>query len=391
MDAEVIVIGLGAIGSAATWQLARRGVDVLGLELFELGHARGASHGDSRIIRLSYHTAEYVRAAGEAYADWALLEADCRQRLVTVTGGVDIFPPGAAIPIEGYTAALTAAGVPFEVLDAGQGRRLCPALLIPDAAQVLVQSRTGFVPADRATRLMRTQAAARGARLREHCPVKGLREVAGGVEVRTASGPVLRARTAVLACDAWTNRLLAGLGVSLPLTVTREHAVHFQIAPDAVPRHRPGPFRVWIWMDDPSYYGFPCLDGSTLKVGQDCGGEVIEPGGDGVGPRVAPDREYVQRVRGFVAGRIPAAGPVARVTTCRYTLTPDRDFVLGPVPGHERVLVALGAAHGFKFAPWFGRVLADLVTSGTTSSRIGAFAPDRVALRDPDQAVRWLV
>jgi sarcosine oxidase len=195
----------------------------------------------------------------------------------------------------------------------------------------------------------------------------------------------------VVACDAWTNRLLAGLGVALPLTVTREHAVHFAIAPDAVPRHSPGAFGVWIWMDDPSYYGFSCLDGATVKVGQDCGGVTIEPDGDGVGPQVAPDDGYLQQMRGFVAARIPAAGPVARVTTCRYTLTPDRDFVLGPVPGLQRVLLALGAAHGFKFAPWFGRVLADLATERTTPSQIGAFAPDRAALSEPEPAVRWLV
>ncbi len=125
---DVAVVGLGGLGSATAWQLARRGVSVVGLEKFELGHLRGASHDTSRILRRSYHTPAYVRLAGEAYDDWADLERVSGERLVTVTGGVDLFPPGAAIPADDYAASMVAGGVPFEQLDAasassGAGRR----------------------------------------------------------------------------------------------------------------------------------------------------------------------------------------------------------------------------------------------------------------------------
>ena len=114
---EYAVVGLGALGSATAWQLARRGQRVLGLERFELGHERGASHDSSRIIRHSYHRPDYVRLTLETYRDWATLEADTGEQLVTVTGGVDLFPPGAAIPAVDYTASMNEVSVPYEVLD----------------------------------------------------------------------------------------------------------------------------------------------------------------------------------------------------------------------------------------------------------------------------------
>ncbi len=151
---DVVVVGLGGLGSATAWQLARRGVSVVGLERFELGHLRGASHDTSRILRRSYHTPAYVRLAGEAYDDWADLERLSGERLVTVTGGVDLFPPGAAIPADDYAASMVAGGVPFEQLDAaGVGRRW-PALRVPEGTVALQQDDTAIVPAGRSTATM---------------------------------------------------------------------------------------------------------------------------------------------------------------------------------------------------------------------------------------------
>ena len=117
---DVVVVGLGALGSAAALHLARRGQRVLGLERFELGHRRGASHDTSRILRHSYHTPAYVRLTQEAYDDWAQLERWSGEQLVTVTGGLDLFPPSPAIPMDDYTASLSTVGVPFELLDVAE-------------------------------------------------------------------------------------------------------------------------------------------------------------------------------------------------------------------------------------------------------------------------------
>jgi sarcosine oxidase len=252
---------------------------------------------------------------------------------------------------------------------------------VPAGATVLHQPATGAVAADRGTAAMRRRALARGAVLRDRSPVTGLREAGDGVELRTSDGATYRARHVVVAADAWTNDVLGMLAASdpggdavapLPLTVTQEHVVHFAVDPGS---HAPGRFPTWIWMDDPSYYGLPEYGEATVKVGRDCGGREVAPDGSRV-----PDPEYVARLTAFVRARVPGAGPAVRVTACLYTLTPDRDFVLGPLPGHERVLVALGAAHGFKFAPWFGGVLADLVAGDEPESPLAPYAPGRASL-----------
>ena len=113
---EYVVVGLGALGSAAAYELAARGADVVGLERFELGHHRGASHDSSRILRHSYHTPGYVRLTFDAYDDWARLETESGEHLVTTVGGLDLFPPGCAIPPEDYVSSMTLSGVDFETL-----------------------------------------------------------------------------------------------------------------------------------------------------------------------------------------------------------------------------------------------------------------------------------
>ena len=129
--ADVAVVGGGGLGTATAWQLARRGVDVVLVERFAFGHRNGASHDTSRILRRSYHTPGYVRLAGEAYDDWALLSSEAGKQLVTTTGGVDLFPPGAAIPAVDYAASMAACGVPFDELSAAEVAARWPAFAPP--------------------------------------------------------------------------------------------------------------------------------------------------------------------------------------------------------------------------------------------------------------------
>ena len=168
-----VVVGLGALGSAAAYHLAKRGRSVLGLEQFELGHARGASHDTSRILRHSYHTPEYVRLTQDAYDDWALLSADAGQELVTVVGGLDLFPPHPAIPMDDYTQALTKVGIPFELLGADAVEHRWPQFSLPDGTVGLYQERGAIVPAGPGTAAMQDLARRYGAVLRDHSPVAG--------------------------------------------------------------------------------------------------------------------------------------------------------------------------------------------------------------------------
>jgi sarcosine oxidase len=406
---DTVVIGAGGLGSATAWQLARRGVDVVLLEKFGFGHKRGASHDTSRILRRSYHTPAYVALANEAYDDWALLESDSGEQLVTTTGGLDLFPPGASIPAIDYTTSMAACGVPFEELSVAEVAARWPALSLPAGTLAVHQADTSMVPAGRSTATMQRLARENGAALYDDAAVTSLVDRgAEGIEVvvgagddagagvsGTASGGHgatyrrFLARRVVLTADAWTNDLLAHLGTSLPLTVTREQVTYF--APSAPERFGSDRLPVWIWMDDPSFYGFPTYDeggnGAFVKAAQDCGGAVTS----GDGRSFDTDPAALDLLRGFVNGLLPGVGPPAHTVTCLYTLTPDRDFIVGPVPAHPAVLLGLGAGHAFKFAPTFGRLLADLAVSGSTSSDIAAFAPDRAALLDAGYPVSWLV
>ncbi len=389
---DVVVVGLGGLGSSSAWQLARRGASVVALEQFELGHVRGASHDTSRILRRSYHTPAYVRLAGEAYDDWDEVERESGETLVTRTGGVDLFPPGAAIPAGDYTGSLRAEGVPFSLLTPDEVTSRWPSMSIPEGTVALSQEDTSIVPAGRSTRVLQRLAGLAGARLYDESPVTSLVAHDDGTVTVTAAGRAdgsFRARHVVLTADAWTNQLLAHLGTSMPLTVTREQVTYF--APSRPDRFAADSVPVWIWMDDPSFYGFPTYDeggsGAYVKAGQDVGGAVTTA----ESRSFAPDVGAEQRLTRFVQGLLPGVGTPTSTVTCLYTLTPDRDFVVGPLPELESVLVGLGAGHGFKFVPTFGRLLADLVTAGSTSSDIAAFAPGRPALVEAGHPTSWLV
>jgi sarcosine oxidase len=381
-DVDYVVVGLGALGSAAAWHLASRGHSVVGLEQFELGHAKGASHDTSRILRHSYHTPGYVGLTLEAYDDWARLEQASGESLVTVVGGLDLFPPGCVIEPDDYVDSMTELGISFESLTAPEITSRFPMFTVPPHTIGLYQQRGAIVPAARGTAAMQRLAGEAGATLLGSTPVDRVTDQ--GSHLTVHAGDTSYTCGGVVVCaDAWTNHVLAGLGVRIPLTVTLEQVTYFAppdpTAYDGMP--------LWIWMDEPSYYGFPCYGEATLKAAQDCGGPAVDP--DARTTDVDP--EMLERLSGFLGDLLPESGEPVRSLRCQYTLTPDRDFVLAPVPDHPAVVVGLGAAHGFKFAPTFGRILADLVTTGTTPSDIAAFGFDRPGLTDPAFEPSWMV
>jgi sarcosine oxidase len=382
---EYVVVGLGAIGSATCYELARRGHRVLGLERFRLGHDRGASHDSSRILRHSYHTPEYVRLTRQAYDDWARLERDAGERLVTVVGGLDLFPPDPAIGMADYTGSLGAVGIEYELLDVDAVAERWPQFRLPKGTTGLHQARGAIVPAARGTRTLQDRARAHGADLRDEVRVTGIRDLGGsGVQVQTDQGSH-RCRRVVVCADAWTNEVLGGLGMRLPLEVTNEQVTYFR--PSRPEHFAVGRLPLWIWMDDPSFYGFPCYGEQTVKAAEDCGGPPVDP----ETRSHEPDHGMLERLVGHVRGMLPGAGDPVRSVRCLYTLTPDRDFVVDAVPGHEAVVVGLGAGHGFKFAPTLGRLLADLAVHGGTETDLTPFTMTRPALTDPSYAPHRLV
>jgi sarcosine oxidase len=372
------VIGLGGLGSGIAYWLARRaGADVLGLEQFAIGHHRGASQDHSRIARLSYHTPGYVELAKGAFDAWARLESDSEQRLLVNTGGLDLWPEGAAIPMADYTSSLSARAVPFEILDAGEIHTRWPPFTLADDVAGLYQEAGGIAAAARCNAAHIDMARTLGAALRAGVRVTSLRENEGEVEVVTDEG-TYRCRKAIVAADAWTNELLSPLGVTLPLTITQEQVTYFQAADlDAFSPER---FPIWIWMDEPSFYGFPVFGEAATKAAQDVGGREVTARSR----TFETDEAALERVVRFLETHIPGAlGPVLYSKTCLYTMPPDRDFIIDSVPGHPDVLVAQGAAHGFKFASIIGRIVSELAIDGRTSHDISTFRMARPALTEP--------
>jgi sarcosine oxidase len=362
-DVDHLVIGLGGLGSGALYWLRRladeRGAttSVVGLEQFQLGHLNGASHDHSRIIRHSYHTPGYVRLAAGAYDAWAAVEAELGEALIVRTGGLDLFPDGAAIPMDDYTTSMDELRVPYEVWDAAEVRRRYPQFHLDDDVVSLFQADTGIAPAARGTAAHQRLAAHRGAEAITEAPVKHLTSDGAGEITVVAGGVTYRSGSVTVCADGWTNELLAPLGIEIPLEVTREQVAYYP-----TPHHQD-------------------------KAAEDVGGQ----------PTTARTRTFdtdhasMERMGRFLERTLPGIPHgTPKVTTCLYTLTKDRDFVLDDVPGHPGLQVALGAGHGFKFASWFGRTLAERAIHGSTEWDLTPFRFDRPALTDPNFVANYL-
>lgn len=387
---DAIVVGLGAIGSGAAYWLSRRlGDRVLGLEQFELGHPYGAGQDHSRIIRLSYHRPDYVRLARRGYEAWTDVEAEAGTTIVTRTGGLDVAPREAAIPLSDYTASMTAEQVPFEHLDGPEIVRRWPQWRLGDEHHGLFQADAGIADPNRGNAAHQRLARARGATLLERTRVARLGQMGDGtIEVETADGTVHRAPRVVLAADAWTNDLLASFDRRLSLTTIQAQVTYF--APPDPAAFAPDRFPIWIWMDDPSFYGFPTYGEAGPKAAEDVGGDEVTPA-----TRTFERNEVgFRRLSDFLERHLPGhVGPEIYTKTCLYTLTPDRDFVVDRVPDAPGVLVALGAAHAYKFASVLGRILAELATDGSTPSacEIEHFRIDRPILLEESPVTSFLV
>ena len=296
------------------------------------------------------------------------------------TGGLDLAPPGAAIGLDDYVTAMTECEVPFEHLDAGELMRRWPQWRLGADTHGLFQADAGFVDPSRATAAHQRLAHANGARLIARTPVTAIDWRDGEAVVRTADA-TYRAGAVVLATDAWTNELLEPIDRRLPLTVTREQVTYFTARDRSA--FVPERFPIWIWMDVPSFYGFPTYGEAGPKIGEDVGGVETTARTRSYDP----DPAGLERATAFVAKHLPGMnGPELVTKTCLYTMTPDRDFVVDSLPDMPGIQVCLGAAHGFKYASVLGRILAERIIDGSSASDgdLAGFAIDRPVLRMAD-------
>ncbi len=332
MQAEVVVGGAGVNGLATAWALAREGRDVLVLEQFPLGHARGSSHGASRIFRLAYPEAHWVRLAQEALEGWRELEAETGTKLLELNGLIELVSD----PSEGSAGALDECGVPWSLLDPAEAERRFP-LRVPDGLQVVFQEDAGYVRADRAL-----EAFSRGLRILPETKVLSLDPL------DTTAGRI-EAQAVVVTAGPWAKELLAGV-VDLPVVPTRETVAYFRLESE-----KPVP-SVVDFKPDTTLHGTYALaaPGIGLKIGRHKSGPPADPDEEG-----QPDLEVVEHVAEVVAERFPDADPEpVKVETCFYTNTDDDRFIL---ERHDRIVVGSACSgHSFKFAPAVGRRLAAL-------------------------------
>ena len=364
---DVAVCGLGAMGSAAVHQLARRGKRVLGLERFAPGHDRGSSHGATRIIRLGYFEhPSYVPLLRRAYQLWRELE-DAGRQLLHVTGIAEIGSPASAL-VQGTLAAAQLHGLPHEVLTAPELMRRFPAFRLPPDFVAVLQRDGGFLDVEPAIETQIALATAAGAEIRSRETVRAIEPHADCVRIVTDRGAV-EAGAVIVAAGPWTRSLLPELAA--PLRVTREVVGWFEPAHTA--QFAAGRFPVFIIESRHGmHYGIPPHGGAGIKVAKHHHrNQAVDP--DSYDRTVSADDEAL--IRAALADHIPAAnGRLIAAKTCLYTMTPDGDFVIDRLPGSPNVIVASPCSgHGFKFAPVIGEILADLATTGATRHDIARF------------------
>jgi sarcosine oxidase len=366
--ADVLVLGLGGMGTAAAWRLAQRGVSVVGLEQFSLGHDRGSSHGHTRIIRQAYYEhPAYVPLVRRAYEGWYDLEQARGEHLLTACPCLTLGPPSSEL-VQGVLRSAEEHRLPIEELSREEVVRRYAAFTPAADAVGVIEHTAGFLRVERCVLAMAAEVRRLGADLRDNEPATGWRREGDSVVVTTARGEY-RAPRLVITAGPWAGRLLGECGSRL--RVMRQVALwHGSSRPDLFRRDR---FPIFIAETGAGYfYGIPAIDPRGVKVARHYGAPEL-PSVDGIDRAVADDDRAA--VRGFLDAYLPAAdGPCADGSVCIYTLTPDRHFLIDRHPEADGVVFAAGfSGHGFKFAPVVGEILADLALDGATRWPIDLF------------------
>ena len=366
---DVIVVGVGGMGSAAVHHAAARGARVLGLEQFDIPNDLGSSHGLSRIIRLAYwEHPDYVPLVARAYDLWRALEVAAQESLLVVTGSIDA-GDAASANVAGARAACRRFSLTYDELDSRALTARCPGYRLPADAVAIYQPDGGFLRPERCIAAHVELARRRGAEVRDREQVIGWEEIDGGVRVRTRAGAYDGARL-ILTAGPWTGSLLPRTASLL----SPERQVMLWTRAVRPELFQAGLFPVfYVTLDAGPFYGFPIHDGHGFKIGKyHHRREVVDP--DTMARECSAEDEAV--LRDGIRRYFPDAdGPTLAMKTCLFTNTPDEHFVIDTLSGAPRVSIAAGfSGHGFKFCSVVGEILADLALDGGTRHDISLFS-----------------
>ena len=366
---DVIVIGVGGMGSAAVYHAARRGCRVLGLEQFDIPHNLGSSHGITRIIRLAYAEGpQYVPLLRRSYELWRQLEATAGERLLYITGGIDAGPEKSAI-VRGVLRSCARFHLPHEVLDAAAMNRRFPGYRLTSDIVSVYQADSGFLVPERCVVAHVNAALDLGAEIHARERVTGWKANRRGVTITTERGEY-RARRLILSAGPWMRQLIPALhGAAVP-----ERQVVIWMQP-LVPRYfQLGQFPIFnMETRDGRYYGFPVFSVPGFKFGRFY--HRSERGdADSLDRECHPEDEALLRA-GIEKYFPDANGPTMAMTACIFTFTPDEHFILDFHPDHPgTVAVAAGfSGHGFKFCSVIGEIMSELVLDGKSRFDLKSF------------------
>lgn len=373
---DVVVVGTGGFGSSCIYHLAKRGLRVVGLDRFPVAHDRGSSHGDTRIIRQAYFEhPDYVPLLLRSYELWRELEAESGRDLMRLCGLIVAGPPGGDA-VAGAKLAASQHGLDLQSLDVSTASDRFPAFRVPPGFEAVFEPAAGFLFVEDCVSTHIELAEQNGAAVQTDEAVVDWSSNGNHVRVITES-QTYEAASLVLTPGAWAGLIPHLVDCLPPIEVRRKpllwHPVskpHFHV--DA---GMPG---FYFEMPDGEFYGFPSLDGKTLKLAQHNGGEVVSD-------PLTVDRSLrpadVEPISGFLRTAMPEVDPKpARHAVCLYSMSPDSHFLVDRHPQFANVVFGVGfSGHGFKFTSVIGEAIADLVESGSTDLPIDFLSLKRFA------------
>lgn len=372
----MIVVGLGAMGSAAAYHLAGRNRAVLGLEAFGPAHDRGSSHGESRIIRQAYfENPAYVPIVLRAHELWDQLQKESGKELLSITGGLAIGPEHGDL-VSGCLQSARAYDLPHELLDSSRMRSRFPQFFLAREEIAFYEKLAGFLRPEECIRQHLRGASERGASLHFEEPIVSwsASSKGEGVTVHTHRQSY-SATSLVLSVGPWFAQVAPA--VFMPVVVTR-HAMFWLRPLQRVSAFDKGVFPIFLWKPEegPLFYGFPRTSEATdPKVAIHSGMEKCAP--SSIDRVIHPGDEAA--IRSAIRERIPALnGEITHASTCMYTMTPDEHFIIDRHPDFPQVVIAAGfSGHGFKFSSVVGEILCDLATARSTSFDLTLFSGAR--------------
>jgi sarcosine oxidase len=381
---DTIVIGLGAMGSAALYQLAKRGNRALGLDRFSPPHDYGSSHGESRIIRKAIGEGEeYVPLALRSYELWRDIEKETGRKLLTITGGLTMESRKSQAAMHGRADFLDRAircaekfAIRYEILDTADIKRRFPQFAITDE-RAYFEFDTGYLVPERCIAAQLSLARQHGAMVQTKESVVAVEGRDAAVAVQTDRGTYC-AEKIVISTGAWIGDFLPPKYTHI-FKVYRQVMYWFDIGV-SLSEFEPPRFPIFIWIFGTGaqfgFYGFPSLDGKSIKVATEQFTETVEPDG---GRLTATAEERRSMHEQFLRDRLPGISNRCRTAvSCLYTMTPDANFVIDVLPQDDRILLASPCSgHGFKHSAAIGEALAEIVIDGHSKIDIESFGLKR--------------